>query len=273
MASQLDRVVIATGMPRSGTSWLGQIIDACPAVAYRVSPLFSYAFKNQLDVGSTREEWVRVLEGSWRADDNEYMTQSGKRASGEYPLFAEKETPGSTLVLKFDRFQDLVPRALELFPSLKVVAIVRHPAGALHSWLTAPKEFPPGADPREHWRTGAIKKRWPGDHFGFDDWIATTRMFRSLAERHPARVLVVRYEQLVSHALEQTRRIYSFADLSFGPQTERFVTESQSVHVGTEYSVFKRPEVKDRWRTELDPWFQEAILRELGGTDLAEYLS
>ena len=34
------------GCPRSGTSWLGQIFNSAPDVAYRYQPLFSYEFKD-----------------------------------------------------------------------------------------------------------------------------------------------------------------------------------------------------------------------------------
>ena len=40
-----DRIISIHGVPRSGTSWLGQILDSSPKVRYKFQPLFSYAFK------------------------------------------------------------------------------------------------------------------------------------------------------------------------------------------------------------------------------------
>ena len=44
-----NKIILITGVARSGTSWIGQIIDSSPEVVYRFQPLFSYAFKGFLD--------------------------------------------------------------------------------------------------------------------------------------------------------------------------------------------------------------------------------
>ena len=40
--------VFAFGVPRSGTSWFGELFNSSPRVAYRFQPLFSYAFKDAI---------------------------------------------------------------------------------------------------------------------------------------------------------------------------------------------------------------------------------
>jgi len=42
-------------VPRSGSSWIGQILNSSPKVNYKFQPLFSYAFKGYLDENSSRE--------------------------------------------------------------------------------------------------------------------------------------------------------------------------------------------------------------------------
>ena len=37
------------GVPRSGTSWLGNIFNSSPDLTYKHQPLYSYAFKNYLN--------------------------------------------------------------------------------------------------------------------------------------------------------------------------------------------------------------------------------
>ena len=44
------KIVWISGMPRSGTTWLSQIFAASPAVRMKACPLFSYEFKNILNV-------------------------------------------------------------------------------------------------------------------------------------------------------------------------------------------------------------------------------
>jgi hypothetical protein len=267
-----DNLVIVPGMPRSGTSWLGQILESHPDVAYRVSPLFSYVFKNRLEPFSSRADWEEVLRGSFETD-NAFMLSASRRASGDYPEFRERSAAPTHLVLKFDRHQDLVRSGLTHFPAMKVVGIVRHPCGVINSWLRAPREFPPTADPLEHWRSGAIKKVWRGDFFGFDDWKWVARELHALRAEFPERVMVVRYEELVRDRERLTQAVFAFLGLSMHRQTSEFLDVSRASQGGSEYSVFKDPAVAYQWREQLQPEIREAILEDLAGTDLACYLA
>ncbi|MDH5934310.1 hypothetical protein, partial [Vibrio splendidus] len=42
-------------VPRSGSSWLGEIINSSPQVNYSFQPLFSYEFKSYLNENSSLE--------------------------------------------------------------------------------------------------------------------------------------------------------------------------------------------------------------------------
>jgi hypothetical protein len=267
-----ERIVSITGMPRSGTSWIGMIFDSCPLVRYRLSPLFSYEYKNRVDESSSRQDWECVLRGAY-GSGSVFMNQTERRQSGEYPLFPDKAEPAPVLVLKFNRFQNLVEPFLELFPEMRMLVVVRHPCGAIHSWLTAPKEFPPSADPMEHWRSGAIKKTGYGDFFGFEDWKRATRLHVRLARERPKQVRLARYEDIVRAPADRVHEMFRFFGLPFTAQTEAFLDRSRREHVPGPYSVFKPPAVIDRWRHELQPSIRDEILAELSGTDLAEFIA
>ena len=268
-----QRIIIATGMPRSGTSWLGEIVNSSPAVRLRVSPPFAYEFKNIVDASSPRADWDDLFEGAYRSD-NAFMDQTYRRTSGEYPTFAKQSASPPVLCVKFDRFQDVLPRLLELYAAdeLKAVAIVRNPCAAIHSWLTAPREFPADADPLDQWRSGAVKKEFPGDFFGFDDWKAITAMQLDMAERHPDRLMVVQYERLVDAPLAVTGRVFDFLGLALEPQTTGFLADCHSRRMDTVYSVYRPPTVKDRWRAALQPEIRDAIHAELASGPLAQFL-
>jgi hypothetical protein len=265
------RLAAITGMPRSGTSWIGQIVDSSPDVRYRMSPLFSYEFKNQIRQGATRDDWLKVLRGAY-VSANDFMNQTMRRKAGEYPTFETKQANPSLLVIKYNRFQNLTEEMLELLPEMKVLAVVRHPCGAMHSWLTATKEFPPDADPLKHWRSGAAKKSGYGDFFGFDDWCWVTRLHTRLAHERPQQFRLVRYDEFVDDVENQTRTLFDWLDLEYTKQTAAFVGRSQSTSISGDYSVFRPPTVKDRWRSELQPQIRDAILSDLEGTDLAQFL-
>jgi hypothetical protein len=265
------RVGVITGMARSGTSWVGQIVESSPLVRYRMSPLFSYEFKNALREGASREDWERVLRGSYESD-NDFMTQRARREAGEYPTFEGKQASPELLVIKFNRFQNLVEEMLAVFPELKMLAIVRHPCGAIHSWLTAPKEFPPDADPHLHWRSGAVKKTGYGDFFGFDDWKWATRLHMRLARERAEQFKLMRYEDLVRDPERNAGAIFAFFGLPYDAASRDFVQRSTTQAVPGEYSVFKSPDVMTRWQDELQPEIRDAILGELEGTDLERFL-
>ncbi len=267
-----QRLAAITGMPRSGTSWIGQIVDSSPEVRYKMSPLFSYEFKNRIKEGASRQDWEEVLRGAY-VSENDFMNQTTRRRAGEYPTFPRKLAEPPLLVIKYNRFQNLTEEMLDLLPEMKVLAVVRHPCGAIHSWLTAPKEFPPDADPLEHWRSGAAKKSGYGDFFGFDDWCWVTRLHVRLAEERPEQFRLVRYEIFVDHAERETKGLFDWLGLAYTEQTASFLRQSQTTAVPGEYSVFRAPMVKDRWRSELQPQIQEAIFSELQGTDLARFLA
>lgn len=267
-----QRLIVLWGMPRSGTSWISQILASCPDVRYRQSPMFSWEFKNVLDEGSSRAEWEEVLRGAY-ASDNDFMSQSFRREAGQYPRFESQCSDPSVLLVKFDRFHNLTERMIQLFPEAMHVAVVRHPCGAIHSWLTAGhKEFPPDADPLEHWRSGAVKKSGYGDFFGFDDWKQVTGLHLRLAAARPDHFRIVRYERVVEAKLERSRELFDFLGLTWTEQTEGFLDASHRRHDDSKYAVFKNPAVKDRWRSELHPTIVEAIEADLDGTELAVFL-
>ena len=266
------KVLLIVGMPRSGTSWLGQIFDSSPEVRFRLSPIFSYEFKNSVNEGSTGADWLRLFAGAYNSN-NEFMDQTARRKLGQYPTFLDKRPQPSFLVVKDTRFHNLLEPLLHAVEEVKIIAIVRHPCGAIHSWLTAPREFPAHADPMIQWRTGACRKS-PGfgEFWGFEDWLSVTRLHLRLAKEFADRVRIVRYEELVADRTGQAEDLFESLGLEYCAQTTQFLEESQRKHDINEYAVFKHPNVADRWKTELDVRIQEEIFAAVRGTDLAVFL-
>ncbi len=258
-------------MPRSGTSWLSQIIDSSPQVRFRLSPLFSYAFKNAVDEKSSREEYLQVFQEAYLSD-NEFMDQSNRRRTGQYPQFDLKDEDPEYLAVKMTRFHNLLTRMFELFEEIQMVSIVRHPCGAIHSWLSTPGEFPQDADPGKEWRSGACRKTGPEEFWGFEDWKRVTRLHMALEREHPDRFTIVQYETVIEQVETEAKRLFEFFGLEYTEQTEYFLGASHSRHDDNPYAVFKDPCVKDRWKSELDPKIQKEIIEEIAGTDLSIFL-
>jgi len=265
------RIVLIVGMPRSGTSWLSQIVDSSPLVRFRLSPLFSYDFKNAVNEESSKEEFDQVFEGAYQSN-NEFMDQTYRRRNNEYPIFKDKLSAPPVLEIKMTRFHNLLQTILDYYENLNVVSIVRHPCGAIHSWLTAPREFPEDADASVEWRSGACRKTGPEEFWGFEDWLHVTQMHVDLEEKYQDRFRIIRYEDLVYDAWVESKKLFHFLDLGFGKQTQQFVRRSQTDHNESSYAVFKNPAVKDRWRSQLNANIQHAILEKVSRTELRRFI-
>lgn len=264
-------VVVIAGVARSGTSWLGEIIDSSPDVAYRFQPIFSYAFKDAVNIESTREDYERFFRGIYESRDD-FLLQTEKREAGLFPSFTKNDGP-SCLALKTCRYQYLLPKMLQYFDNLTVLGIVRHPCGAINSWLKNPKEFPQDCDPRKEWRFGACKNNGREEEFfGFYKWKEVAHLYLDLRDKFPKQVFIVKYEELVDEPARLSTAIFDFAGLEFTEQTERFLEACHASNQESPYAVFKDKSVKERWRSELAPEIAREIIEDVEGTALARFL-
>ncbi|NVD34521.1 sulfotransferase family protein [Marinobacter lutaoensis] len=265
------KTVIVTGMPRSGTSWLGQIINSNPCVAFRTEPLFSYRFKNRLQPGSTDGDIARFFEELLAAEDDDFLMQRHHVASGAYPQFA-KQAP-TCLAYKTSRHHELLERFLSSALDLHIIGIVRHPCGAINSWIHSEKEFHnKGCSVDRDWRTGACRKDGVGEYWGFDDWLAVTALFLRLAEAYPERFTLIRYSDLVARPEATARDLFDRAGLEWTEQTEGFLSAAHGHHHDDPYAVFKDKSVNERWQTELDPHLIRQILEQTRAMGLTQFL-
>ena len=263
-----QRMAYVTGMPRSGTSWIAQMLAAHPDVRLKLSPLFSYEFKDRLDARARTAEWRRLFQAVYDTP-SDYMDQGFLRRTGAVPHFPERRPQPAVLAIKATRHHHLTRHLLEACPEISWFAVVRHPCATIHSWLSNPLEFPAGAAPAAEWRSGACRKQGSGEFWGFDDWMTVTTMFADLAERHPDRFMLVEYERVVTAAEPAMREILARIGLDMHPQVVRFIRDSQAAHSADHRSVFKEPAVAERWRTELDPDIRRHIEADLAGSPLA----
>ncbi|WMI65838.1 sulfotransferase [Aestuariibaculum sp. YM273] len=256
----LDAVIWINGMPRSGTSWLSQIFDSHPDVNFKLSPLFSYEFKNYATVNSLKPRWEKLFKEVSVSED-EFINQTYRRLAGEYPVFMKSGI--NKLVIKDTRYHNLTLRLLELFPQIKFIHIIRHPCGAVNSWLRAPKEFDQSLNPLEEWRSGQSRKTSEEEFWGFEDWLKLTKLYLNLEKKYPNNVKVVNYEKLVNDPVNETKKMFAFVGLEMSSQTFDFIRKSQEAHHNGTYAVFKDKSVAQKWETQLDSSIVEDIQRTL----------
>ncbi|MBW2005494.1 MAG: sulfotransferase [Deltaproteobacteria bacterium] len=267
-----NRVIIVVGAPRSGTSWLGQILDSCPSTKYRFQPLFSWAFKGALNERSSREDFEVFFRNIYDSND-EFLCQTERRKTGLYPTFSMKQPRPEVLVFKMIRYHFLVPVMIKHFQFVSAVGIVRHPCGAIYSWLSNCKEFPANANPLKEWRLGTCRNQnKPEEYWGFEAWKKISVLFGELSKMFPSRFRIVQYESMVDRPFHIVRSLFSFLDIPYTRQTESFLKSCHEKHLNDPYAVFKNKKVKDAWKTKLYKEIRAEIIKEIIGTDLEKFL-
>jgi hypothetical protein len=269
------RVGSIHGVPRSGTSWLGQIFDSHPDTAYRHQPLFAYRFKDRLNLHSTRDEISRFLQELYEVTDDDFILDASRRAAAtDFWEKAIKSECPSFLMMKMVRYHHLLPLFLENIEGVKIIGIVRHPCAVINSWLQAPKEFRTDWNAQEEWRYATKKNAGRIEEFnGFEKWKEVAQMFLRFEQEYPDRFCITQYEELVTNPLDETRRLFEFAGLTMHQQTKNFIRFSHSQHDEDPYSVIKNPDSHRRWQTELDPCITDQILREIHNSTLERFLA
>lgn len=268
-SSEALPLIALWGPPRSGTTWLGQIFDSHPDVAYRYQPLFSYRFKGTVSHDSPPATVHQFLYDLTTSEDD-FICQKTKRTEGVVPVFA-KHTP-CQLVFKEVRYLHLASHFLATVPTSRAIAILRHPCATINSWLKTPREFRPEWDWRKEWRQAQSKNLGrPEEYFGFERWQWAARHFLALAESYPDRFTLIRYEDLVQSPRPVVANLFARSGLDLPQQTIEFLHASQEREYEHPDSVFRRPDVKDRWQRELPAEVSETILAECKGTNLEQF--
>jgi len=263
------KTIIITGMPRSGTSWLGQIVNSDPSVAFRMEPLFAYRFKNRINATSSCEE-VNELFASLVDLDDEFMLQKENQRAGYYPTFEKRDA--EIVAVKTTRHHELLERYLECLSDVHIVGIVRHPAGAINSWMKSYKEFEKkGCSLARDWRTGDCRKQGIGEYWGFDDWLSVTKKFVRLAAEY-SNFHLIRYSDLVKKTDHCVKALFQDLGMEMQPQTASFISACHSRHDKDPYSVFKNKVVADEWMGELDPGLAKVIVNEATSAGLSYFL-
>ncbi|PGT81123.1 sulfotransferase [Bacillus sp. AFS040349] len=266
-------IISIHGVPRSGTTWLGQIIDSSPNVRYKYQPLFSYAFKNRICLDSTKNEILEFYSTLYNYSDD-FLDQIKQKESGTYPIFTKKNDYPSFLVTKMVRYHYLIPHLIKVLENIKFIFIVRNPCGSLNSWKNAPREFNKDLwDFHEQWEFGQCRNNFrPEEYFGYHKWKEATKLFLEMEQSHAKNVLLIRYEDLVRNPLSITQDLYKFCGFELTNQTKEFIRKSTSIKQDDVYSVFKGKKNVNDWRGDLDEHIVSYVYEDLKNTDFERFL-
>lgn len=269
--ANLQRIAIH-GAPRSGTTWLGEILNSNEHVIYKYQPLFSYAFKSFLDEKSDGQRIDAFFAAIAKAPDD-FLDQTKQRQRGDLPVFSKAEP--THIIYKEVRYHHILANLLQQDDSLRLIALIRNPLAVMASWLAAPREFRRdlGWVVADEWREAPSKNaNRPEEFFGFEKWKESARLFHALAAQYPQRVLMLPYSALLADPVTEAQRLCTFACLDFTEQMQQFLQASRGETKTDTYSVYRERRCDDGWKTQLDDSIVTAIRADLCGSDLACYL-
>lgn len=265
-----ERVIVICGMPRSGTSWVGQIFDSVPDVAFRMEPLFSYRFKNVVNGDSSCVEIAKFLTDVFLANDD-FINQKENRDKGAYSSFVKNKNQ-SILVVKTTRHHHLLRKYLDCVKNIEIVSVIRNPCAVINSWINTEREFlKKGCVIDEDWRSGECRKNVEGEFWGFDDWLSVTKQHVELSEKR-INFNFLKYSDLVRDPQETIKNLFKKLSIPYGLQTEEFLVSCHSLHDDDPYSVFKSRDVENQWKTKLDSSISNEIIDRTVAAGLEQFI-
>ena len=269
-------------VPRSGSSWLGEILNSHPAIAYLFQPLFSYRFKSALDDRSNASQ-IRTFFSKIAFSNDEFIRRSEDRDKGIKPTFIKKRTP-EIVSYKEVRYHYILDNALRSVPEFKLIGLIRCPLAVLNSFQNAPREFRAdlGWVFEQEWQFARSKnENLRENYFGYEKWKETALLFLRLREQYKGRVHIINYNSLIADPSGQAGLLFDFIGLDLHPQTKAFIDHSSQISdrfnaskkEGGVYSVFNTRSIDNSWEGKLPEKVVSYITSDLEASPLEDYLS
>lgn len=266
----MNKYLSIFSVPRSGSSWLGQLINSHPDTTFRFQPFFSYEFQERAEAAFSTGELRGLIDEIFQ-EETDFLLQSDKVQKGLYPAFSKSKFQALG-AFKENTHLDKIGQLLRAIENMKVILLVRDPVKVVESWTTNPKEFPPGLSLVEEWDRAPSRNVLARNFFGFEKWVWSTKEFERLRQVHPERTLILRYEDLVRKPAEVTKNVLDFSGLNFTDQTRRFLDKSTSEFQGGHYSVHRFNPARQLGPYELQGDIAKKIIERTFEEGLERYL-
>ena len=168
--------------PRSGSTFLGEIINSSLTTKYCYQPLFSYELKGYLDEESSLKKINSFFNRLLLTKDS-FINQLNQRQEGALPTF-KKEKQYTTIAYKEVRYHYILQNLADKNSQVKFIFLIRNPIEVINSWVSVKKEFSPEWNISEE-LINAYKKNMgkKENYFGVEGWIKSTQIFENLKHK------------------------------------------------------------------------------------------
>lgn len=284
----VKKPIILASVERSGSSWLGKILDSNPYTLYKFEPFHpEFGAIKELPfiiAPGTKAHADHLLEGIARLPTAQSKWLDKKPRFPKRFFYLEK----ARLVFKTVRSSLRLRWMSEVLESPQIVYILRNPFGYVNSLkTTATKEtFPEYGDLKKF----EMVRRDP--YFGkyFEMFVPDDYASRSIIQRetlfwllrvgsvledfsNSETLKIIIYEDLCQTPLKVIKEVFDFLELEVTRQTKEFIRESTMVcEASTPYSIYRNPrESMNKWQAELSEDEQSEIAATLNHSDIMKY--
>lgn len=234
--------------PRSGSTWLQSIFEAHPNIKTVYQPLFSYAFKNCINKKSTKKEFKNFINNILKTNDefccmkSDYHTNNKKTDIVRF----DKEKI-ETVLMKHTSHHNLIETFIKLYPSIKIIGLIRDPYSVIYSQMNAKHEK------LKEWLNGKDKNQEKDENFfGFNKWLEVKKIFYKIKEKYPENIIIVNYKDLVKNTIVEIKKICNFCNLDLHKNMRESINLMNSKNEEYDYSVFKKEDNLNKWKGRLD---------------------
>lgn len=251
-----EKSIVLLGGPRSGTTWLAEIISTIPKSALLFEPLYLPKVREARVAGM---QWHKFLLPDDEWPEGEVFCRqifSGKILNPWTTSFmpVKRAIRPQVWVIKMVRANMMLGWMLKKFPFLKPALLVRHPCASILSmrqqgWPLPNK--PPHLSKFEttfpHVRDIIAKLKHPIE-YSAAMWCIS--YYPALLLSPHQRYIVVSYERLVQDGEEESRRLFNFFQLDMPIETlDRLRSYSQMTKKDS--PMYKAGNPLAKWKTEL----------------------
>jgi hypothetical protein len=285
--------VLLTGSPRSGTTWLAELLETLPAVRRVWEPFlndadpssdafnFGLGWRPFLSANVEHEPLYSFFDRLLHGTKYRYPEWAGPHPHVSAWAFARRVLAPRRTLLKFCRAQRLLPWVRRRF-DLPTLLLMRHPLAVVASQLQKPAFQQRGVEDQHPVLSDAVTERWPNlaqyacslDHY--DEKLAATWAFDymiPLQARPSLRPdLIVTYEQLVTDPDTELQRIEDALDISFDVSVQKRLRQP-SATTADDSNVLRGHDRLSTWKHRLSDEQVDRVLAVTERFGLAFYTS